>query len=656
MTDDTAPSPLVAPVKRGRLADAAGLGASYFALALLALYLARQPGTIAALWFANAAGIAWLAQRPRRDWPGLLAAAVVGNLAAKLLVGEALLLSLGFVPGLVAEMLAGAWLLRRGGTLPNFADDAPRFLRTLVAGAVLPQLAGATLGAIALQGLAFQRFGQAWGGWYIGAVLGSVAVLPFAIVVVQSGAREAIARLRLPASVLLMLATVAVCFVALPRLPFPFVISSLPLIAGAIMLPLVAAFALPVVALVMYAVALAFGWLQPHTAAGANPWLVYMAAVATVLPAQLLAVVVQRQRSLTSTLAALSSASIDLTSFVDAQGIYRATNRAHESYFALPRDRILGSHIGDVLPRDRFEALVQPKLDRAMNGETLQFQADIDYPGRGLRTMLVSYQPATDDHGQRVGVILNARDITSLAAAHRSLEQSMAEVRAANESLEQFVRISSHDLREPLNTIIQFVGLIEQDHGAALPPAARTYFGHVSDGAYRMRTLLDDVLAFVRHGAAQPPALQPVALDAVLAEVVAGLKASIDARGALVCVDALPAVQGQASLLSLLFQNLLSNAIKFVPPERVPKVSVRARSEGDAVFIEVRDNGIGIAPEQRPLLFAPFKRLHSRRKFEGTGLGLATARRVTQAHGGSIDIDSVPGEGSCFTVRLQRVA
>lgn len=654
MADDTAPAPLVAGPQPGRWADAAALAATYLVLALLAIHIARTPGTIAVLWFANAAGIAWLASRPRRHWAGLLGAAVAGNMAAKLLAGDPLLLSLAFVPGVVVEVLAGAWLLRRIGNVAQFADDAPRFLRTLVAGAVLPQLAGATLGALALHGLGFQRFGVAWGHWYVGAVLGSVAMLPLAIAVLQAGARESIARLRLPASVLLMLATVGVGWWALPRLPYPFVVVSLPLIAGAIILPLVAAFALPLVVIVMSAVAIGHGWLLAPGGAGTNPLLVYTAVVSAMLPAQLLAVVVQRQRGLTGTLAALSSASIDLSSFVDAQGIYRATNRAHESYFALPRERILGRHIGEVLPSDRYEALVQPKLARAMAGETLQFQADIDYPGRGLRTMLVSYQPAIDDHGQRVGVILNARDITSLAAAHRSLEQSMANLRAANENLEQFVRISSHDLREPLNTIIQFVGLIEQDHGAALPPAARTYFGHVSDGAHRMRTLLDDVLAFVRHSAAQPPALQPVALDAVLADVVAGLKARIDESAAQVCVDALPAVQGQASLLSLLFQNLLSNAIKFVPPGRVPQVSVRARTEGDAVFVEVRDNGIGIAPEQRSLLFAPFKRLHSRRKFEGTGLGLATARRVAQAHFGAIDIESLPGEGSCFTVRLQR--
>lgn len=654
MADDTAPAALAKAPGPERWADASALAAAYFALALMAIHLARQPGTIATLWFANAAGIAWLAMRPRQHWPGLLIGVVVGNIAAKLLIGDRLLLAASFVPGFVVEIVVGAWLLRRAGALAQFADDAPRFVRTLIAGAVLPQLAGATLGALALHSLDHQRFGAAWGGWYVGSVLGAVAVLPFAIAVLLSGWRETFARLRLPATVLLMLATVAVCMVALPRLPYPFVLVSLPLITGAIVLPLVAAFALPVLALVMCAVAIAFSWLQPSGAVSANPLLVYAAAVAAMLPAQLLAVVVQRQRSLTTTLAALSSASIDLTSFVDLHGIYRATNRAHESYFDLPRDRIIDRHIGDVLPRDRYETLVRPKLLRAMDGETLQFQTEIDYPGRGLRTMVVSYQPATDEHGQRVGVIMNGRDITTLAAAQRTLEKSLTELRAANESLEQFVRISSHDLREPLNTIIQFVGLVEQDHGTALPPAARTYFGHITDGAQRMRTLLDDMLRFVRQGAAQPPALQPVALDAVLADVVAALKASIDARAARVSIDALPTVNGQATLLALLFQNLVSNAIKFVPPERVPDVSVRARTEGDSVFVEVLDNGVGIAPEQQPLLFTPFKRLYSRRLFEGTGLGLATARRVTVALGGTIELASVPGEGSCFTVRLQR--
>ena len=129
-----------------------------------------------------------------------------------------------------------------------------------------------------------------------------------------------------------------------------------------------------------------------------------------------------RPRTLSATLAALNSDTVDLISFIDNGGIYRAVNRAHESYFGLQREHILGRHIGEVLPRGRRQALVEPNVAGAMAGETVNFTAVIDCPGRGVRTMDLTCQPALDAHGARLGVILNAHDITALTATQRDLE------------------------------------------------------------------------------------------------------------------------------------------------------------------------------------------------------------------------------------------
>jgi signal transduction histidine kinase len=236
--------------------------------------------------------------------------------------------------------------------------------------------------------------------------------------------------------------------------------------------------------------------------------------------------------------------------------------------------------------------------------------------------------------------------------ARSRLEAQAQALRHANARLEQFVHIASHDLREPLNTVAQFGGLIEQDHGAALPPDGREYLRLIRQATGRMRRLLDDVLHYARlqDGAAGPR--ERVDLNAVFRELRESLASRIEATGAALEVGPLPVVPGHAALLSLLFQNLLANALKFVPPGRAPQVRVHAALGQRAVVITVLDNGIGIDAADLPKLFRPFQRLHLQRQYEGTGLGLALCRQVADAHGGRIQVESVPGEGSRFHVRL----
>jgi signal transduction histidine kinase len=249
---------------------------------------------------------------------------------------------------------------------------------------------------------------------------------------------------------------------------------------------------------------------------------------------------------------------------------------------------------------------------------------------------------------------LLAAAVAELRDQHASLLARGADLARANQGLEQFVRIASHDLREPLNTIVQFSGLIEQDHGALLPADGQQFLGLVRRAALRMRGLLDDMLHYTRLQRSNADlVLVPVALDELLDKVRQDLAARLRERNALLTLDPLPTVLGQASLLELLFGNLLGNALKFVPAGRRPEVRLSARLQGDQVVVVVQDNGIGIAPEDLGKLFKPFSRLQLRRDYEGTGLGLALAQQVAQAHGGRIEVSSVLGQGSRFSVWLK---
>ncbi len=246
-----------------------------------------------------------------------------------------------------------------------------------------------------------------------------------------------------------------------------------------------------------------------------------------------------------------------------------------------------------------------------------------------------------------------------LAATMADLRDSQArlaaageELRRANEGLEQFVHIASHDLREPLNTIVQFTGLIESDHGDRLAPEARAWLALVSRAGARMRRLLDDVLHYVRVQRSSGDSGHAVELDRVMQEVLQSLAARIRETGALVAIDSLPVVRGHESLLALALQNLLSNALKFVPPGQRPEVRVHAAIEGGEAVVSVTDNGIGVAAQDIPRLFQPFQRLHLRKHYDGNGLGLALVRQIATAHGGEVQMQSQPGVGTRVSLRL----
>lgn len=285
-----------------------------------------------------------------------------------------------------------------------------------------------------------------------------------------------------------------------------------------------------------------------------------------------------------------------------------------------------------------------------------------DFIAKPVRPAIVQARVRTQLRLKQANDVLRQSSVTdrqNLAVALRDLQQSHGELlrtadelRVANESLLQFVRIASHDLREPLNTIVQFVGLVEEDHGPVLPEEARHFLRLATRAGARMRTLLDDVVRYARLQNAEGDPPQPVALDRTLTELRDALAARLAATGARLELSPLPVVQGHASLLSLLFQNLLSNALKFVPPGRVPQVRVDARIDQGQVRIRVADNGIGIEPQHVEQLFQPFRRLHLRSEFEGSGLGLTISRQIAEAHGGRIEVESVPGDGSVFTVVL----
>jgi light-regulated signal transduction histidine kinase (bacteriophytochrome) len=236
-------------------------------------------------------------------------------------------------------------------------------------------------------------------------------------------------------------------------------------------------------------------------------------------------------------------------------------------------------------------------------------------------------------------------------------EALRARVAALEADLQELFYVASHDLNEPLRMVTSYLGLLERRYGEQLDDTAREFIHYAVDGAERMRALLDDLLYFSRAGSDEP-AREPVAVAEVLDGVLRSLEPAIDEAGATIVVDGpLPVVAADGVQLGQLLQNLIANAVKFHVPGAANRVTVRARRDGDdaAWLLSVSDDGIGIGPRQQERIFQIFQRLHPRQDYDGTGIGLAICRRIAERLGGAITVDSVPGEGSTFTVSIPDV-
>ena len=235
----------------------------------------------------------------------------------------------------------------------------------------------------------------------------------------------------------------------------------------------------------------------------------------------------------------------------------------------------------------------------------------------------------------------------------KQLQQATTELKRSNRDLEQFAYVASHDLQDPLRAISGYVLLLKRALGNELSAKAMGYITGAVDGAARMQQLIEDLLAFSRVGSREA-ALAPTDLNELLRQAKGSLQTAIKDTGAKLTSGRLPTLTVDAALITQLFQNLIANAIKF-RRAGPPKIEVRARQEPDRWVISVRDNGIGIAPEHFERIFRIFQRLHTRKEYPGTGMGLAICQSIIERHGGRIWVESQPGQGATFFFSLPQL-
>jgi PAS domain S-box-containing protein len=263
----------------------------------------------------------------------------------------------------------------------------------------------------------------------------------------------------------------------------------------------------------------------------------------------------------------------------------------------------------------------------------------------------VSIRRALLDGGEE-RLLVVVRDISERKAAERRLNRTIEALTRSNADLESFAYAASHDLREPLTTVVRYTQMLESRHRAALGPNGAEALDFILRGVRQMMRLVDGLLDYARidKGGRRPEAVD---VGAVLAETLEALAPAIAEAGAGIAVEPLPGVTGDPVLISQLFQNLIVNALKYRSPDRPLRVAVSGRRLPDGTCeFRVADNGIGIEPAYRDQVFVIFKRLHTQQAIPGGGIGLALCKRIVERHGGRIRIEDNPGGGTRFVFTI----
>jgi signal transduction histidine kinase len=246
--------------------------------------------------------------------------------------------------------------------------------------------------------------------------------------------------------------------------------------------------------------------------------------------------------------------------------------------------------------------------------------------------------------------IHNSQLYQAVKDAERALAQTVEQLRRSNADLEQFASVASHDLQQPLQVVTSLTSLLGRKYKGKLDKDADEIIALVVEGAKRMGTLIKDLLALSRSDR-QAIEFAPADLNAELRRTLSTLKTAIAASRTQITYDRLPVVRGDQILLGQLFQNLVTNAIKF-HGSKPPAIHIACERNGLEWLFSVKDNGIGIDRKYAEKIFLMFQRLHNGQDYPGTGIGLATCKKIVELHGGKIWVESESGKGSIFYFTL----
>jgi PAS domain S-box-containing protein len=344
----------------------------------------------------------------------------------------------------------------------------------------------------------------------------------------------------------------------------------------------------------------------------------------------------------------LIEASVDPILTIDPNGKITDLNSSTENITGFNRDELIGS--------DFSYYFTEPPKAIAGYQEVFQkgilrnYELEIKHKNGYITPVRYNASVYKDESNNVIGVLASARDISEIKEAENNLKLKIEDLSRSNKELEQFAYVSSHDLQEPLRMIASYLQLLERKYKGKLDAKADKYINFSVDGATRMQNLIDDLLTFSRV-TTKAQEFKATDMESIYKEVLLNLEVSIKENNVIISHDPLPVVMADKTQISQVIQNLISNAIKFKSEDQ-PKINISVTKEDNQTLFAIHDNGIGIDPKHSDRIFEVFKRLHKKRDYPGTGIGLAICKKIIERHGGRIWVESELGQGSTFYFTL----
>ncbi len=276
-------------------------------------------------------------------------------------------------------------------------------------------------------------------------------------------------------------------------------------------------------------------------------------------------------------------------------------------------------------------------------GATLDFELSLRNKSGAIINVLVS-MTVMEINGEKC-IVANYYDITEKKQIEVALQKKSEELEHSNKELEHFAYVASHDLQEPLRTIINYVGLFRKRYIEKLDPNSDEFLNFISEATKRMQTLIKDLLDYSRIGVEKN--IIEIDCNKLLGLVLTDMSITIENTKCQIKWEVLPVIYGYQELRSL-FQNLISNAIKYRKKDIPCLISISAKGTEKEWLFSFKDNGIGIDPKYHERVFIIFQKLHSQKEYEGTGIGLTQCKKIVELHGGKIWLESELGKGSTF--------
>ncbi|MGQ0829316.1 MAG: MASE1 domain-containing protein [Bacteroidota bacterium] len=331
---------------------------------------------------------------------------------------------------------------------------------------------------------------------------------------------------------------------------------------------------------------------------------------------------------------------------LDTDGNIESWNAGAESIEGYASEEIIGKHISVFYTTEEIEH-DEPKNNLNKARATGHFESEaLRVRKNGSEFWADVIITALYDENKKLrGFVKITRDITERKNAEIELNKKSEELARSNAELEQFAYVASHDLQEPLRMVNSYVQLLASRYKDKLDKDANDFIEFAVDGSTRMRTLIQSLLEYSRVNRIKP--FEKIDVNEIINEVMHDLKDSIEKTHAIIKVDKLPVITGDAVLIGQLFQNLIFNAIKFKGPHD-PEIIISGKKQNREYLFSIKDNGIGIQKEYSEKIFVIFQRLHSKEKYPGTGIGLAICKKIVERHGGKIWVESELGKGTTF--------